>query len=151
MTDRDNINRGIKAGLLFLLLATAGHGGFAGETAEAYFKSGLTAYESGDYETAAEAFEHAVANDPENSHYHHWLAKGYGSIAEQSSWFRAYSLAHRIRSALERAVELDRNNRAAIEDLAAFHEQAPAMVGGNPEKAESLRALLAGLGDSDDT
>lgn len=143
-----NINRGVKAGLLFLLLAATGSVSAAKATAEEHFASGMALYERSEYEAAVDAFERAVAADPDNSRYHHWLARGYGSVAEQSGWMRAYGLAHRIRDALERAVELDGSNREAIEDLAAFHEQAPALVGGNPEKAEMLRALLAGLDDS---
>lgn len=151
-----HINRGVKTGLLFLLLGTSVGSVFAtaGDmVAEEYYTDGVTLFEHGEYEAAANAFERAIAADPDSSRYHHWLAKAYGGVAELSGWMRAYGLAHRIREALERAVELDGNNRSAIEDLAAFHERAPALVGGNPEKAEMLRALLAGLKDtgSEDT
>jgi tetratricopeptide (TPR) repeat protein len=145
-----NSNRGIKAGLLFLLFIIASGPGFADDTAEHHFTRGVMLYERGEYEAAVDAFEQAIKDGPSRSRYHHWLGKAYGRVAEQSGWFQAFGLAHRTRLAFERAVELDENNREAIEDLMAFYKEAPAFVGGSPEKAESLRALLAGIdGDAD--
>lgn len=148
--NRVNISRGISAGLLFLLLAVTGGPGLAGEAAENHFTKGVLLYERGEYEAAVDAFEQAIAHDPGQSRYHHWLGKGYGRIAEQSGWFQAFGLAHRTRLAFERAVALDENNRTAIEDLMVFYEEAPALVGGNPGKAESLRELLAGINNDGD-
>lgn len=101
-------------------------------------------YESGNYSRAADILEQTLSANPSSRAYH-WLAKSYGHLAEQARPFRAMALARKTRQALERAVELDSHNRAALEDLIEFYRQAPALVGGNPQRAAELRRKLTAL------
>lgn len=73
------------------------------------------------------------------------IGKSYGYLAEQAPWYRAAPLAVRCREYLERAVMADPDHREAVRSLARFLEQAPAMLGGDPERARALRARLAKL------
>lgn len=115
----------------------------AGVTA-AGFDEAMQYYENGDYARAAGVLEQTVASAPSSRAYH-WLGKSYGHLAEQSGLFRALELARKTRQALEKAVELNGSNRAAIEDLMEFYQQAPALVGGNPERAADLRQRLMAM------
>src|SRR6267378_108179 len=51
----------------------------------------------GDFKKASEWYEKAVAADPSNSEYEHWLGKAYGKRAETSSPFTAPGLASKTR------------------------------------------------------
>lgn len=109
------------------------------------FLRGQDYYHSGDYAAAIKAFTEATIYEPENSVYFHWLGRSYGQQARSASLLKAYSLSNKTREALERAVELDQNNTAAISDLIKYYEQAPTFLGGGPEKAEEMRKRLQEL------
>src|SRR5262249_23615605 len=51
----------------------------------------------GEFKKAGEYHEKAVAADPSNSEYEHWLGKDYGKRAETSSPFTAPGLASKAR------------------------------------------------------
>ena len=70
-----------------------------------------------EYKKAQEAFERAVASQPDNSVYHHWLGKAYGRRAETSNPFSAPILASKARQSFEKAVALDPRNGEAVNDL----------------------------------
>lgn len=112
-----------------------------------YEQRGQQYYNAGDYEAAIEALSEAVKLDPDNSHYHHSLARAYGQLADQSGWFRAYKLSIKTREGLERAVELDAYNVDALRDLETFYERAPEFLGGGKDKAEAIRKRLDELAD----
>ena len=107
-----------------------------------YFSAGHTLFEQGQYADAIAAFNQAVEKQPFNSNYHHWLGKSYGRLAEISGWFKAMDLSRKTLAELELAVELDENNTAALVDLMAYYEQAPAFLGGNQEKANEIQKKL---------
>src|SRR6266487_1820970 len=67
----------------------------------------------GEFKKASEVYEQAVAADPANAEYEHWLAKAYGKRAETSSPFTAPGLATKARQHLERAVELNPKDKEA--------------------------------------
>jgi len=118
-----------------------------GTEATFYEQRGQQYYNEGDYEAAVEALSEAVKRDPDNSHYHHSLARAYGQLADQSGWFRAYKLSIKTREGLERAVELDASNVDALRDLKTFYERAPEFLGGGKDKAEAIRKRLDELAD----
>lgn len=118
---------------------------YADINADDQFQLGKNYYSAGDYEAAISAFTEATVTAPDISSYHHWLGRSYGQLARNSGLFRAYNLSQKTRQALERAVELDRGNVAALTDLMEFYEQAPAFLGGGQEKAEDIRKRLAEL------
>jgi len=95
-------------------------------------------YMLGEYKKASASFEKAVAADPGNSEYHHWLGKASGKRAETSSVLTAPGHASRARSEFEKAVELHPRNGEAINDLFEFYLEAPGFLGGGLEKAAAL-------------
>ncbi|MDZ7736453.1 MAG: hypothetical protein U5P41_10385 [Gammaproteobacteria bacterium] len=101
-------------------------------------------YDTAEYSEAVELLEQVVADSPSSRAYH-WLGKSYGNLADQSGPFQALKLAHMTREALEKAVKLDANNRRAMEDLAKFYRQAPAIVGGSQEHATRLEEKLTAM------
>ena len=72
-----------------------------------------------------------------------WLGRVYGARAARANPLHAFALARKVRTAFERAVELDPNNLAALSDLGEFYVEAPAIVGGGLEKARLLVPRLA--------
>jgi tetratricopeptide (TPR) repeat protein len=113
--------------------------------AEASFQLGRQSYEKEAYAAAIEAFSTAVRLAPNTSTYHHWLGKSYGRLAQNSNFLKAYRLAAKTRTELERAVTLDDKNIEAIEDLMEFYRQAPVFLGGGQDKADRLRRRLEEL------
>ncbi len=57
----------------------------------------------------------AISLSPNNSEYHHWLGRAYGSKAEHSNWFSSVNLAKKTHAEFQSAVELDarQSSRAA--------------------------------------
>lgn len=99
---------------------------------------GKAYYMEGDYKKASAYFEKAVAADPRNSAYHHWLGRAYGKRAETSSFVTAPGFARKARQHFEKAVELDPKNLEAINDLFEYYLEAPGFLGGGLEKAAAL-------------
>lgn len=141
--------------LLSALLMLAATAAVAAEYAQSNpdFALGIRHYESGRYKSAVTAFEKAASREPENDIYAFWLGKACGRVAEKAGPLSAMKWAGRTRDALERAVELNPDNRDAVSSLADYYEQAPGFLGGDTAKARELRARLAALpvNDSSDT
>jgi len=89
------------------------------------------------------ACEKAVSLDPENGSYHLWLGRIYGEKADHSNFITGARLAGRVRNEFETAVRLDPNSIDARADLADFYLQAPAIVGGGKDKAETQAQEIA--------
>ena len=94
------------------------------------------------WDGAAKACEQAVRLDANNSIYHMWLGRALGGKAGQASFLTAFSLGRRARQEFERAVRLDPRNAGALSDLGEFYTDAPGIVGGGLDKAESVAAEL---------
>jgi len=69
-----------------------------------------------------------------------WLGRAYGYKAEHSNPIQSYWLAKKVRAAFERAVELNPNNLAAVNDLGEFYVSAPTLLGGGLDRAQTLAA-----------
>lgn len=82
--------------------------------------------------------ELAASNDPSNSVTQMWLGRAYGMKASHANPLIAFSLARKVHSAFERAVQLDPQNIQAMSDLGEFYVDAPAIVGGGLDKARAL-------------
>ena len=54
--------------------------------AEDNFRQGQILYEDEKFEAAVDKFSKAISQSPDDSRYHHWLAKTYGELAETSGW-----------------------------------------------------------------
>jgi len=113
--------------------------------AQAYHLLGRAYYSLQQWDKAIAAAQKAVALDPENSDYHLWLGRSYGEKAEHSSWLSAISLARKVRSEFETAVQLNSRNVAAQSDLAEFYMEAPSFLGGGKDKARAQAQRLASM------
>lgn len=109
---------------------------------EAYSLLARAYYSLQRWDDAISAAQKAVAISPANSMYHLWLGRAYGEKAERASWFSALSLARKLRSEFERAVQLDGSNVAARSDLSEFYMEAPGFLGGGKDKALAQARLL---------
>ena len=134
--------------IIFFAISVA-FNGFANETnnsdAEDNFNQGQVFYEDGKFDAAVKEFSKAISQSPKDSRYHHWLAKTYGEIAETSGWIKAMKLAGNSKKSLERAVELDPKNIAALTDLMKYYKEAPRFLGGSDEKAKEISIRLENL------
>jgi tetratricopeptide (TPR) repeat protein len=98
-----------------------------------------------DWDPGISACTRARDLDPQNSFYSLWLGRIYGEKADRAGWFTAAGLAKKVRTAFERAVELDPRSWEARTDLAEFYLEAPGIVGGGKDKAMAQAAALAAL------
>jgi tetratricopeptide (TPR) repeat protein len=86
--------------------------------------------------------ELAAAADPNDSDTQMWLGRAYGLKASRANALTAFSLAKKVRSAFERAVQLNPANVYAMSDLGEYYVDAPAIVGGGLDKAQRLAQQL---------
>ncbi|MGO8758656.1 MAG: tetratricopeptide repeat protein [Terracidiphilus sp.] len=96
-------------------------------------------------DAAVTACENAVRLDPQSSIDHMWLGRALGQKAGRASFLNAYSLGKRVRTEFEEAVRLDPRNADALYDLGDFYKEAPGIVGGGMDKAESIARRLDGI------
>jgi len=111
--------------------------------ARAYNLLTRTYFYLGRWDEAAAAAERAVALEPSASDYQLWLGRAAGEKAAHASFVTAVRMVPRIRSAFERAVQLDGSNSEARTDLAEFYMEAPAFLGGGKDKAQAQAEALA--------
>jgi tetratricopeptide (TPR) repeat protein len=93
-------------------------------------------------DSAIHECELAVANAPDSSEDHMWLARAYGFKAAHASPFSALSLAIKVHNEFERAVQLDPENFQAMSDLGEYYVAAPSLIGGGVDKAQALAARM---------
>ncbi len=117
--------------------------------AEVYDLTGRNLYMQGDFKRASEAFESALAADPQNSTTALWLARAYGRRAETSSPFTAPGYASKARTCFEKAVQLNPRNLEALSDLFEYYMEAPGFLGGGQDKAQALVPKMAAVNEAD--
>jgi tetratricopeptide (TPR) repeat protein len=88
--------------------------------------------ELGNLDRALDYAQWAVASDPNNSEYHHWLGKAHGLKADK---VRSLASARKCREEFETAVRLSGTNLPARRDLLEFYLEAPWFLGGGNDKA----------------
>jgi tetratricopeptide (TPR) repeat protein len=86
--------------------------------------------------------ELAVSSAPASSDNQMWLGRAYGLKASHANPFSALGLAIKVRTAFERAVQLDPENIRAMSDLGEFYVAAPSIIGGGLDKARALAAQM---------
>jgi tetratricopeptide (TPR) repeat protein len=94
------------------------------------------------WSAAAKACAEAVRLDSQNSNYHMWLGRALGEQAGAASFLNAYSLGKQSRQEFETAARLGPHNADALSDLGEFYVEAPSVVGGGLDKAESVAEEL---------
>jgi len=108
-----------------------------------YELTGKDYFMLGEYGRATQAFEKALALNPRCSDCELWLGRTYGRRAETGGWFSAMPNASKARQHFEKAVALDPHNAEALNDLFDYDLNAPEMLGGGIEKAESIARQIA--------
>lgn len=111
--------------------------------AEAYCLMGKDYYMVGDLKRATDFFQKATVLAPRNSDYFVWLGRAWGRRAETASPFTAPFAASKARQYFELAVQLNPHNGEATGDLFDYYLNAPGMLGGGLDKADSLAKLIA--------
>ena len=99
----------------------------------------------GNWDRAISACQKAVSLQPNNSEFHLWLGRTYGEKADAVNFFSAASLAKKVRTEFEQAVQLDPTSVMARTDLAEFYLEAPGIVGGGQDKARAQAEQVAKL------
>jgi len=91
-----------------------------------------------------------------------WLGRAYGMKARHAGPISGFRLARKVQASFARAVELNPNNVAALNDLGEYDVDAPFIVGGGIDKAQALadrmmprfpaaaHRLLARMADAND-
>jgi tetratricopeptide (TPR) repeat protein len=113
--------------------------------AAVYALLGKAHFMQGQDKEAIANFEKAIGEDSLNSDYHDWLGRSYGRLAEGSSFLSALGYAKKTVRAFERAVELGPSNQEALSDVFEYYLQAPGMVGGGLDKAETIARRFKAL------
>jgi tetratricopeptide (TPR) repeat protein len=118
------------------------------QNAEAHHLLSRVYYSTEDWENAVRNGERATQLQADNSGYHLWLGRAYGSKADEASSFSAMGLARKTVAEFQKAVQLNPTDTRAKQDLAEFYIEAPGIVGGGKDKA---RALAEQSSNSDPT
>lgn len=114
------------------------------QAGRAAFEEGRRLMSANDPAKAEKEFERAIRLEPNVSDYHLWLGNAVGQQAQTASVLRQPFMARRIKAQFEKAVELDPRSIEARDGLIGYYLQAPAVMGGSPEKArEQARAIAA--------
>jgi len=113
--------------------------------ARVYELIGRNQFMLGEFKKASESYQQAVAADPSNSEYEHWLGKAFGKRAETSSPFTAPGLASKARQHFEKAVALNPTNKEAVSDLFEYYLEAPGFLGGGLDRAAKIAESIAEL------
>ena len=113
--------------------------------AEAYNLLCRAYFELDDWDHGIPNCERARDLDPAKGIYELWLGRIYGERADHVGFLSAAGMVKKVRTAFERAVELDPKNWEAHTDLAEFYLEAPGIVGGGKSKAQSEADILMRL------
>ncbi|HSW39536.1 MAG TPA: tetratricopeptide repeat protein [Acidobacteriota bacterium] len=101
-----------------------------------------------EWDAAVREFEKAVRLEPAKAYYRLWLGRAAGAMADNSVFFRAVGWARRVISEFEKARDLEPENTDVRFDLLEFYVQAPGIVGGGKNKAETEARIIAELAPS---
>jgi tetratricopeptide (TPR) repeat protein len=101
-----------------------------------------TEYAQDRADAAVTECEKAASAMPNDSDAQMWLGRALGMKASTANPLAAFGIARRVRSAFEKAVQLDPANVYAASDLGQYYIAAPAIVGGGDDKLLRLAARL---------
>ena len=107
------------------------------------FEQGQRELQAHHYPQAAAWLARAIAFDGTHATYYLWLGRTYGYQAQHAPAGAQFFLARKVRTCLEKAVELNPELVEARVDLLSFYLQAPSLVGGGVEKAKLQAAEIA--------
>jgi tetratricopeptide (TPR) repeat protein len=116
--------------------------------AEAWYLMGKLQKITRNLPKALDCADKAIQIDPSKANYHVLRGNTLGDLANQANMIRAMGLAKDGRAALERAVQLEPRNRAAIFALFSWYLNVPALGGGSVDKAKALAEQTQGADPS---
>ena len=117
------------------------------KNARAHYLLGQCLIALKEYDEAADAFEEAAELAPDSALYHYRYGQALGMEAQNSGVLTQAWLAPKIKSAFERAVELDPTLMGARIALANFYVMAPGFMGGDMDKARQQAKALIRIGN----
>lgn len=102
-----------------------------------------------DSDAALAPAEKAVALAPRNAEYLWQLAQVYGTQAERAGVLHQLGLARKFRDEAEAALAVDPNLVDALMGLMEYYDRAPAIAGGDKQKADELAHRLSAISKAD--
>lgn len=116
----------------------------AKEYAAAQYYLGRIAFNEEQYDEAVDYLEEATEANDRVAEYFEWYGNALGNLAQQSNMVRQGMLAPKMKSAWEKAVQLDPKSVGPRTSLVEFYMQAPGFMGGSKEKAAATaREIIA--------
>jgi tetratricopeptide (TPR) repeat protein len=94
------------------------------------------------YAEAVPLLEKCVAAEQGNSKFHQWLGRALGLQAAENGITSSLLSIRRVKSELEKAIELDPLNLEARQDLAIMYRAVPGILGGSNAKASEQVAFI---------
>ena len=88
------------------------------------------------------AVSSTLLNSDQASDNQLWLGRAYGMKARHAGPIAGFSLARKVQASFTRAVDLNPDNLAALNDLGEYYVAAPFIVGGGIDKAQNLAARM---------
>jgi tetratricopeptide (TPR) repeat protein len=110
--------------------------------AEAHFWIARAYYEQRNFDQAIAHFAKAEQLAPSNSLYHQWLGRAYGEQADRE---RSFTLARKVKTEFETAVQLNPSNIQARRDLEEYCLEAPWIAGGSKDEAKVQVDAIAAI------
>jgi tetratricopeptide (TPR) repeat protein len=111
----------------------------------AHFLLSQIRFAFGDRKAPLTLAEQAVALDGGVAKYHRQLAEALGVEAQHAGPIQQVLIAHRFRSEIDRALELDPRDIQALRDLIEFYLLAPGLAGGDLRKAEDTALRIGAI------
>src|SRR5438874_9658637 len=87
------------------------------------------------FAAAVPLLEKCVATEPRNSKFHQWLGRAFGLQAARNGMISSVMSVRKVKTELEKAIELDPNNLEARQDLAIMYRALPGFLGGSNARA----------------
>ena len=96
---------------------------------------------------AVDHIQRAIELTPDNADYYMALGQAYGEKARKASIFKQPFLAPKVKSAFEKAAQIDPKHAGAHIGLAQYYSQAPGIMGGDMDKAWKEVDIVIGLNE----
>jgi tetratricopeptide (TPR) repeat protein len=111
--------------------------------AAAQYYLGRAAFAQKHYDDAADYFEEATETNDRDADYFNWLGNTYATIAGDANLIKQGMLAPKMKSAWEKAIQLDGQNLDARLSLIQYYLRAPGIMGGSVEKAKEVAGQIS--------
>jgi tetratricopeptide (TPR) repeat protein len=117
--------------------------------AESRYFMGQVSFNKQDYSKAEEYLKQAIESNGNVAKYHVAMKNVYLRLISNASMLKQATLASRLRSHMEEAVRLNPNDMNTSIMLVGFYKQAPSIMGGSNDKANTLATQMTKLSKAD--